>query len=238
MQSWKWALAAGAVMAATPLAILIPEAVAPAADHLDPPLRTDGLMGDPTPDVPADIADVFGWYTEQVTRADGTVKPPKFNVAMTFAGPGANTKPGVYDRDVLYILHISNDGDARTDEFTIRVRFADDPTKPGDNYGVQITGIPADAVGRTFQMVGPVETDMAANGVLARAGIFDDPFFFDVLGFRESRAMNTLRFDNTRDFFQGQNDTAFVIEIPRERIFNGNNRIDVWGESRRFGGNL
>lgn len=234
MQSWKWALAAGAVLAATPLAILIPEAASPAADHLDPPLRTDGLMGDPTPDVPADIADVFAWFTEPVLNADGsTRKAAKFNLGMTFAGPGVSSQPGVYDRDVLYILHVSNDGNPLTDEFTIRVRFGKDPSKQ-NAWGVQITGVP----GVTGAIVGPVETDLPKDGVLARAGIFDDPFFFDVLGFRESRAMNTLRFDNKRDFFVGQNDTAFILEVPRERIFAGNNRIDVWGESRRFGGNL
>lgn len=235
MQSWKWALAAGAMLAAAPLAILIPEAASPAADHLDPPLRTDILMGDPTPDVPADIADVFAWFTEEQRNPDNSVrKAAKFNLAMTFAGPGVNTQPGLYDRDVLYILHVSNDGDPRTDEFTIRVRFGEDTGKPGNQYGVQITGVP----GVTGAITGPVETDLIKDGVNARAGIFDDPFFFDVLGFRESRFMNVLRFDNTRDFFVGQNDTAFVLELPRERIFNGNNRIDVWGESRRFGGNL
>lgn len=235
MQSWKWAFAAGAALAATPLAILLPEAASPAADHLDPPLRTDGLMGDPTPDIPADIADVFAWYTEQVSNADGSVRqPPKFNIGMTFAGPASNTLPAFYDRDVSYIIHVSNDGDARTDEYTIRVRFGEDAGKPGNQYGVQIRGVP----GVTGDIVGPVETNLAKDGVNARAGLFDDPFYFDVLGFRESRSMNALRFDNTRDFFVRQNDTAFILEIPRERVFNGNNRIDVWGETRRFGGNL
>ena len=235
MQSWKWALAAGAVLAATPLAILVPEAASPAADHLDPPTRTDGLMGATSPDVPNDIADVFAWFTETVQNADGSVrKPPKFVLAMTFAGPGLAASPGVYDRDSLYILHVSNDGDPLTDEFTIRVRFGEDAGKAGAQWGVQIRGVP----GVTGEIVGPVETDITKDGVTARAGLFDDPFFFDVLGFRESRSMNTLRFDNTRDFFVRQNDTAFIIELPRERIFNGNNRIDVWGESRRFGGLL
>lgn len=45
-------------------------------------------------------------------------------------------------------------------------------------------------------------------------------------------------FDSTRDFFAGQNLTAVVIEIPRDRIANGANPIDVWATTARFGGQL
>lgn len=235
MQGWKWALGTGAVLAALPAAILVPAAISPAADHLDPPLRTDALMGDPTPDIPADIADVFAWYTNAENNADGTVrKAAKFNIGLTFAGPASSTLPAFYDRDVLYTLYISNDGDPTDYEFQIKFRFGEDTSKPGDQFGVKVTGVP----GVDGDIIGPVETDLAKDGVNVRAGLFDDPFYFDVLGFRESRAMNTLRFDNGRDFFVRQNDTAIIIEIPRERVFNGTNRIDVWSSSARFGGNL
>ena len=71
-----------------------------------------------------------------------------------------------------------------------------------------------------------------------RAGLFDDPFFFDLQGFRETTSTGTLSFDNTRDFFAGQNVSAVVIEIPTSRIANGTNPVDIWATTARFGGQL
>jgi len=85
---------------------------------------------------------------------------------------------------------------------------------------------------------GPVETDLVRDGVTVRAGLFDDPFFFDSQGFRETRNMGTLRFNNQRNFFGAQNITAVVIEIPKSRLANGSNPIDLWSTSARFGGQI
>lgn len=191
----------------------------PAADHLDPPGRTDKAF-DTTPDRAADIADVYAWHTDTA-----------FIVAMTFAGPSATTRPGTYDRDVLYSINLSTDGVRETVELPIRIRFGGG----GGGYGVQISGLP----GVTGTLEGPVETDLtAANGIKARAGLFDDPFFFDLQGFRETRSSGTLKFDKNRNFFAGLNDTAIVLEIPRSVLGNGANPVDVWGSTARFGGQL
>jgi Domain of unknown function (DUF4331) len=189
-----------------------------AADHLDPPARTDPAV-DPRPDIPADIADVFAWYTSS-----------DFLVALTFAGPQPANQPPFYDRDVLYAINVSNDGDPVTTEFQIEFRFAQDGA---NNTGVMVTGLPAATV-----ISGPVETTLQQNGILVRAGLFDDPFFFDLQGFRETRSTGALSFNNQRDFFAGQNDTAVVIQIPRALIQNGNRLINVWASTARFGGQL
>lgn len=208
----------GATALALPLALVSADYATRAADHLDPPTRTD-KDHDPTPDVPADIADVFAWYT-----------PTSIVVALTFAGPQPGNMPPFYDRDVLYTINISNSG-ARTDpEIRIRFRFGFD----GQSPGVQFTGIP----GVNGSIEGPVQTVLQKDGVKAIAGSFDDPFFFDLLGFRETQSTGTLSIRNTRDFFDGQNDTSVVIEIPRTAVLNGNNPLDVWAETARFGGNL
>jgi hypothetical protein len=208
----------GATALALPLALVSADYATRAADHLDPPTRTD-KDHDPTPDVPADIADVFAWYT-----------PTSIVVSLTFAGPQPGNMAPFYDRDVLYTINISNGG-ARTDpEFRIRFRFGFD----GQSPGVQFSGIP----GVTGTIEGPVQTVLQKDGVKAIAGVFDDPFFFDLLGFRETQATGTLSIRNTRDFFDGQNDTSVVIEIPRTAVLNGTNPIDVWAETARFGGNL
>jgi len=191
---------------------------ASAADHLDPPARTDPDV-DTTPDKAADIADIYTWFT-----------PTDLIIAMTFAGPQAASMPPTYDRDVLYTLNISNDADPTTVEFPINVRFGQD----GAATGVQFTGIP----GTTGPIVGPVESDLHQGNVIARAGLFDDPFFFDLQGFRATRSSGRLMFDHTRNFFNGQNDTAIVLQIPRSAIENGSNPIRIWGSTARFGGQI
>lgn len=187
------------------------------ADHLDPPTRTDPARTS-TPDVPADIADVYAFFTDQ-----------NVVLALTFAGPQPANKPATYDRDVLYTINVSNDGDPRTTEFPIEVRFGFD----GQAVGVQVKNLPG---GITIS--GPVETTLQQNGILVRAGIYDDPFYFDLQGFRETVATGTLAFNNKRDFFAGQNDTGIVIQIPRSLIQNGLKQLDVWSASARFGGRL
>jgi hypothetical protein len=74
---------------------------------------------------------------------------------------------------------------------------------------VQVTGLPGGA-----SVVGPVEQTLSVNGMLVKAGLFDDPFYFDLQGFRETRSTGTLRFNNQRDFFAGQNDTEWSSKSP------------------------
>ncbi len=188
------------------------------ADHFDPPTRTDPAA-DPTPDIAADIADIYAWST-----------PTSLNLALTFAGPTANTRPAFYDRDVVYQFFVSNDADRTTPEFTIECRFGAD----GNAYGVQIVGLP----GSPAPLVGPVETVLQRDGIKAIAGVFADPFFFDVQGFRETRSTGTLSIRSDRNLFDTQNDTAIILEIPIANVRNGSNPIGVWSATRRFGGNI
>lgn len=161
-------LTAGAVAALVGGIALLPGDAARTADHLDPPGRTSP-SADSTPDRTADIADVFAW------AEDGNL-----NVIVTFAGPAAADMPAVYDRDVLYRVNISTDGDARNTERVVRVRFGQD----GPNeFGVQASGVPG-----ANTLAGPVNTNLSSNGATFRAGLFDDPFFFDLQGFQQQQA--------------------------------------------------
>ncbi len=165
--------------------------IARAADHFDPPARTDPLVNS-TPDAAADIADVYVWHT-----TDSLV------IAVTFAGPQVNTLPAIYDRDVLYTINISNAGSPTDPEIQIRWRFG----KDGTNAGVQVTGLPDGGP----PLEGPVEQTLTRGAIQVRAGLYDDPFFFDLQGFRETRSTGTLSFRSDRNFFAGQNDTANVV---------------------------
>ena len=190
-----------------------------AADHLDPPARTDPAV-DSTPDKAADIADVYMWNT-----ATDLV------IAVTFAGPSAANSPATYDRDVLYTINISNAGFPTDAEIQIRWRFGFDPN---GNAGVQVLGLP-DSPATALQ--GPVEQTLTRNGILVRAGLYDDPFFFDLQGFRDSKSTGNLSIRNDRNFFAGQNDTAMVIQIPLDMI-RGTAVLNVWATTARFGGQI
>jgi hypothetical protein len=216
----KWIGGFGALLLASAGALILPGAYNRAADHFDPPGRTDPAV-DTNPDLPADIADVYAWHSGD-----------KLNLSVTFAGPNVNTAPAFYDRDVLYKVLISTSPPDDTPEIAIRVRFG---RGAGPNeYGVRFEGVP----GVTGTIEGPVETTLVKDGVQARAGLFDDPFTFDLQGFREIRPTGQVRFLNTRDFFDQQNDTGFVISIPIDRVGNGTGVIRVWSTTGRIGGQI
>ncbi|MXO48526.1 DUF4331 domain-containing protein [Erythrobacter vulgaris] len=210
--------ALGGLSLATAAVLFAPGVGIIAADHLDPPARTDPAV-DSTPDRAADIADVYAWHTDTSVI-----------VAMTFAGPQATDQPATYDPDVLYSINVSNSSPRTTTDIPIRFRFG---TGAMDQFGVSVTGLP----GVTGAIRGSVETELEKDGVRVWAGLFDDPFFFDLQGFRDTLNTGTLSFDSERDFFAGQNLTAVVIEIPRDRIDPGA-PVDVWAATARFGGQL
>ena len=198
-------------------ALMLPGESAQTADHLDPPSRTNP-NDTATPDRAADIADIYAWAADD-----------NLNIIMTFAGPAPADQPATYDRDVLYRLVLSTDGDATSSEHIIDVRFGQDGA---NEYGVQARNIPMVGI-----LEGPVETNLTRNGAVMRAGLFDDPFFFDLQGFRETVDTGTIQFDSNRDFFAGSNATAIAMQIPLSNL-NVTGEISVWANTRRFGGQL
>lgn len=216
----KMAMIAGVAVAAGGAMLLVPGQLALGADHLDPPARTDAAV-DSTPDIPADIADVFAW--SDATNA---------YFAVTFAGPQAAGVPAFYDRNVLYTLNISTSAPATSSDVTVRWRFGG--ATNGTGSGISVENLP----GVNGAVVGPVEQILSKDGVRIYAGLRDDPFFFDLQGFRDTRSSGTLMFNNARNFFAGKNDTVVVFEIPKSRLGGNSNSIDVWSTTARFGGQL
>lgn len=213
------ALAAAATTGALGALLLVPGQLALTADHLDPPARTDPAV-DSTPDIAADIADIFAFHD-----ADNLY------LISTFGGPAAPTLGAFYDRDVLHTINISTSPPASSSDITISFRFG-----PGANPGE--TGISVENVpGVNGAIVGPVEQILSKDGVRVYAGLRDDPFFFDSQGLRESRTMGTIRFNNQRSFFHAKNITTVAIELPRTRLGTATN-LDIWNTTARFGGQL
>lgn len=185
-----------------------------AADHLDPPARVGSQIGAQT-DPAADIADLYAFHDAN-----------NLYLALNFAGPMDPQVPPFYDRNVLYTINLSNDGVRTTTEFPIEIRFGND----GQSVGMRVTGLPGNTT-----IVGPVDANLtSANGIVARAGLFDDPFFFDLQGFRDTRSTGNLAFNNQRNPFAGRNTTFIVLQIPRRLIQTGQ-PLDVWAATARIG---
>lgn len=192
-----------------------------AADHLDPPARTDPSMGGD--DRNADIADLYAWH--RGTGAGRTVV-----TALSFAGPNEAVAGQEIpcDPDVLYSIHISNDDDLDA-ELTIAARFGEDDL---GNCFVQVSGVPGAG---SAPIVTPVERTVTRNGVSVFAGLRDDAFFFDLQGFRETLTTGNLSMTDDRDFFADKNTPAIVVEFPLVGVSPADQAFRVWATTSRIG---
>ncbi|MEN0060830.1 MAG: DUF4331 family protein [Myxococcota bacterium] len=177
-----------------------------AADHAEAP----GAAADAA----ADIADFYAW-------ADGG----RLTTIITFAGLTPAGGAATYDADVLYTVHIDNDGDNVSD-IDVLVRFGQNGA---GEWGVQAEGLP----GAAGPLSGAVNTTLEAEGYQLYAGLRDDPFFFDLAGYTDTLTTATLSFDSTRDSFAGTNVTALVLEGPVDGYLDGGTSLNVWATTAR-----
>ena len=219
-----------AILAATLIlstAIIRSDGPVSAADHFDPPTRTD-LAVNASADVASDLADLYVFDVGRTATTPST--PAAIGIGLGFAGPRPNSISSTYDRDVLYTIFVSNDADRVTPEFKIQFKLGEDPTKPF-SFGIRFDGLP----GTTAPLIGPAETTLrTANGIQAIIGLYDDPFNFDAMGLAETRTTGRLSIRNDRNRFTGQNTMAVMIQIPAALIVNGTNPIAAWGTSARI----
>lgn len=180
------------------------------ADHADAP----GATADPA----ADIADVYAFHDQAADR---------LTLVLTFAGlklPAAG-QVGTYDDDVLYTLNIDTNNDATPDQM-VDIRFGQNASGVS---GIRVAGLP----GAPAVITGPVETTLdPAAGVRVFAGLRDDPFFFDLVGFNDTRSSGNLSFNNTRDRFAGTNLTAVVLETRLSAVATG--AFSLWATTARL----
>lgn len=187
-----------------------------AADHFDPPARVGTDISTAGLDVAADIADLYAFYDAS-----------NVYLALGFGGPSATNLPAFYDQDVLYMINVSNTGSRTDTEFPIEIRFGRDGNEPG----VEVRNLPGAPV-----VQGPVERNLTTgNGIVVRAGLFDDPFAFDPQGLRDTRSTGNLSFNNMRNPFGMRNTTFVILSIPRSLIDRGQ-PLDIWSSSARIRG--
>lgn len=199
-----------AALAASLSLVLIGNAVH-AADHSEAP----ATRADPV----ADIADVYAWHDSERNR---------LYAVITYDGlvPSSSRSKGTFENDVLYVLHIDNDGDFIAD-IDVRAFYTRDARgKPLLN----VENLPG-ASGVIRGKAGKSVSD--SSGLRVFSGLRDDPFFFDLEGFTTTLQTGTLAFDGSRDSFAGLNVTAIVFEMDLSAALGSGSTVNVWASTAR-----
>ncbi len=187
-----------------------------AADHLDAP----GLTS-PGGDGRLDITDVYAFKNGANT------------VLIMGVNPAAGVfSPETFNQNASYELKIDRNGDAKEDS-TFKVDFGA-PDSNGDQ-SVRLRKVPAKggaviAEGKTGENI-----SVRGGGTLT-AGLFDDPFFFDLNAFLGAYAFCEAEGPGTNtgsDFFAGLNVSAIVLEVPSSSL--GPDNIGVWARTELNG---
>ena len=205
--------AIGAGVAAAVFAVLLVRG----ADHGDAPgVRINSRL---------DINDVYAFQAPG--NAGHTV------LIMTVSPLAGITGATTFHPQGKYLLKVDTNADA-VEDTTFRITFSN----PDDN-GVQrvrlkeIAGRDDDGEdGNGVEANGPTGANIAvgAGGTL-RAGRFDDPFFFDLLSFRNGLAFCPGGVGT--NFFRGLDTLAIVLELPSAHF--GTSQIGVWGLTSQGG---
>jgi hypothetical protein len=189
------------------LAFGLVAAPASAADHLDAPGLTP-----PGGDTRLDINDVYAFQSPS--------NPANTVLIMTVNPLAGILNDGTFHPGASYDFMIDTNGDAKED-MMYRITFSAPDASSAQDVSLRLVaagkGSGVLATGQTGQGI-PV-----AGGGTVRAGVFDDPFFFDLSGFL------TLNFCAPgTNFFTGLNTSAIVLEVPSASL--GTN-IGVWART-------
>jgi hypothetical protein len=166
-------------------------------------------------DVPADIGDTYAFH-----------QGDRLTLIMTFDGYKLAQDAPNYDPDVLYSFHIDSTGDNEPDHH-IMARLGQNAA--GD-WGVKVEGIP----GVEEAIIGAVDEVLVDDdsGAQAYLGLRDDPFFFDLQGFKDTLMTGAVAFDPGRDFAAVKNTLILAVEFDHaaanSTIFN------VWSSTGRL----
>ena len=167
-----------------------------ASDHLDAPsLSGNGQQ---------DINDLYAF---QPGNASNTA-------LILTVNPGAGVlSPTTFGTNTSYRFEIDNTGDAFSN-ITYEATFSD--TVGGQSFNLFRNGVQVSS-GATGV------TQAVTGGGQVQAGVFDDPFFFDLAGFNDN-------FNFTGDdFFAGLNTSAIVLEVPTSELLGATTTFGVFG---------
>ena len=199
-----------------------------AADHIDAPAVTGPGSTSPA----NDITDVYAFQS------------PADNNKMVFVlntqgllSPAASAA-AAFSKNVMYEINIDNTGD-NVEDLVVQCLVQNGKMRV---YGPVAVGTPGTT--STVKTSGPL-TEVAvtaygaaspaigsSNGINTFAGPRDDPFFFDLVRFKEIIAGTQTGFRNPGvDAFAGTNVMSIVVEIPKS-LLGSAATINVWGETK------
>lgn len=188
-----------------------------AADHLDSSIASANLQ--------SDIADVYLFRSP--VNPNNVVLVATHQSIFDFAG--GNTGGAMFTDQGTYAFLIDTGGDAR-EEITLSTKFTENGRK------FTMSGFTFGSISGTVTPVGTAQPLIAEkNGVKIFAGPRDDPFFFDLIGFREFIAavnappvyapalgLRSAAGGVPVNFFSG-NVAAIVVELPIAFLTNNSN---------------
>lgn len=205
-----------AIAAVSFMNLIAPSSQIRAADHAE----STSVAGDPG----ADIADVFAF----LNPTDNS----KVVLAMDVEGfivPSELLNLSFFSPEILYRFEIENTGDAIADQRidvtfspqtsrsapqTATIRFFDGRRR-GPSFTAPTTVQTLNAAANPFTL-----TTNAATGAKFFAGLTDDPFYFDIVGFNRfvgsvlGGTPDPTRLERSRDSFAGYNIHMIAIEVP------------------------
>jgi hypothetical protein len=193
-----------------------------AADHIDAPSVTN---------MPTDITDVYVFRAE---NPDNMVFVGNTQGLLT---PGSTTD-AKFDENTMIEFNIDNNGD-NVEDLVIQCIAKNGkmkvygPAVPVVTGTVSYLNINKLSVQTDITKYGqdPV-TGIGDNGVKVFAGPRDDPFFFDLVRFRQVIAGQASSFnDPGADTFAGTNVMGLVVEVPKS-LLNSSGTINVWAETK------
>ncbi len=216
-----------ALLAAVGLASM---ATVSGADHRDSPLN----IANPT----ADINDVYAFRSPE--NPNNVVVVLSVNPLIA---PSDNAARGQFDGLVQYQVHVDRNADL-LDDATVIFRVTTSPqTIVVENPGPFT--VPVTAPGATQPQIVTFP-----GGIKFFAGLRDDPFFFDLVGFQAflanpqapARGLRPASGGTPTDSFAGTNILAIVAEIPVTALTGGTSAtsgtIRVWASSTRGGNRI
>ncbi|HEV3078296.1 MAG TPA: DUF4331 family protein, partial [Gemmataceae bacterium] len=223
---------AGLALLAALAALSVFMGLGEAADHRDGPIF--GPPGTTSANGRADINDVYVFQSP----ANGANTVLILDVSPF---PGVLT-PTTFEQGLFFDLKIDNTGDAAED-ITLRVNFGA-PDAAGSQE-VVLRSIPSSKFPPTGILArGKTNTNIpVAGGGMFRAGVHDDPFFFDSVAFsavvsgqNPPPAPGGFRNPGINSFGPNVNTLSIILEVPSTRLTSpGRDIIGVWARTERNG---
>ena len=211
-----------------------------AADHIDAPAVT----GSGSTSLGTDITDIYAFQSPAenskmvfVIGTQGLLSPgASATGTQGLLSPGASAT-ATFPANTMYELNIDNTGD-NVEDLVIQCVVQNGklrvygPVAAGTGMNSMINASAPFAEASVTAYGSTPNIGTGSNGIRAFAGPRDDPFFFDLVRFREIIAGTQTSFRSPgMDTFAGTNIMAIVVEVPKSLLGSATN-INIWAESK------